>query len=186
MKGPGNQIVLAYLETVEGLVPLLIFMLLRSRILILPVMPSYPTQMADVASALVNKSACTLLVRLDNHNEIVWESVCDNLVAEMPNLDEAYSERDITSRTQSVRLIGSMPFAPFAPSWELCFHAVGCRCSYLSIEIEPQGVCLANVQMMRCHATMISYVSVHDQLCHWQHGCHQWPLCGRWARGRGW
>ena len=45
--------------------------------------------MADVASALVHKSACTLLVELDSHNEIRWVSICDNLVAEMPNLDEA-------------------------------------------------------------------------------------------------
>lgn len=92
---PNGLIVLANLEIleIEGLVPRGLLVILRAptlRHLCIRSDEAYGVHsMAEVVSTLVHKSARTLLVELNNRAAIGWEPIYNNLVVDMPNLEDA-------------------------------------------------------------------------------------------------
>ena len=104
-----------------------------------------------MASTLVHKGACTLFVELNSHNEIRWGSIYDNLVAEMPNLDEAkVVVKGITHVEHKVS--GSLVQCPLHLFTFLRTTLSRRQVTLLLFTHRAEGLCLANVQMMRCHA----------------------------------
>jgi len=92
---PKEPIALTNLETleIEGLVPRGFLALLRAPMLRHLYIRSYDAHrehsMAELVSTLVHKHARTLLVELNSRPEVGWETVYNNLVVDMPNLEDA-------------------------------------------------------------------------------------------------